>query len=374
MTAAEVYVPDTNGDGMTGDYIPDAWLTLTRKLWPNTPDWYSPVLQVVNGTTWQVLDFSGVQGSEIAAWRYAETRGWEYVLRPFNLRNPSHLEWSVEADGNVAEVAAWIPLEVQPATQDRNEFARLALPAVRANTTEERVRRAGCTECGETMHAFQDVRRNEFGVPRARCKPSCDTGDALDVRGVIGVYAPDGKGTELDKIPGSCSALHAFTLTEGEYGTKPGTRRPGFVNLTLLDVNNRPIGSRTVYAQPKDPAAPRPALRGWHNEARVRFLREVKCGSPEGHGGRTYTAGEVVTMHQTGGEGRVPSGAWWSCLDVDLAYIVDEDAVEVVTMIRQEDPYRPYTFRELVDWKYRNRFDPYTVWLLAQAAKEARTP
>lgn len=83
------------------------------------------------------------------------------------------------------------------------------------------------------------------------------------------------------------------------------------------------------------------AERGWWTLARVRFLREITAGCP-GYDApdRRFTVGEVVTMNQSGRAGdEVDRDVWWSSTDIDYAYIVPADAVEVVEVLQHTEPF-----------------------------------
>jgi hypothetical protein len=80
------------------------------------------------------------------------------------------------------------------------------------------------------------------------------------------------------------------------------------------------------------------AERGWWTLARVRVLRQVEAGSPEGEP-RTFKVGEELQMNQHGRAGRpVDRDVWWSNLDIDAAKILDAKDVEVVEVLEDFPP------------------------------------
>ena len=80
------------------------------------------------------------------------------------------------------------------------------------------------------------------------------------------------------------------------------------------------------------------AARDWHTRAIVRVKETTRTGSPEG-GQHTFHAGEELEMLQWGRAGRtVDRDAWWTSFDIDGAFIIKSDKVEVVRIIEEEKP------------------------------------
>ncbi|MFJ8388584.1 hypothetical protein ACIQ9Q_29485 [Streptomyces sp. NPDC094438] len=75
-------------------------------------------------------------------------------------------------------------------------------------------------------------------------------------------------------------------------------------------------------------------MSGWMIRGRVRIVADVKVGNVDPGRHRQYRAGEELTMILRGQEGEPLSAAsWWSSLDVDGAYILKADDVEVLEML-----------------------------------------
>jgi hypothetical protein len=74
-------------------------------------------------------------------------------------------------------------------------------------------------------------------------------------------------------------------------------------------------------------------MSGWMIRGRVRVVADVTVGSVDPATSRTYRAGEVLDMILRGTSGQpLAAAAWWSTTDVDAAYILKADQVEVLDM------------------------------------------
>lgn len=81
------------------------------------------------------------------------------------------------------------------------------------------------------------------------------------------------------------------------------------------------------------------AERDWHTRAIVRILETTRCGNPEG-GKCTFHAGQELEMIQWGCAGRpVDRDAWWDSYDIDGAFIIKADKVEVIRVIDEVSPF-----------------------------------
>jgi len=74
-------------------------------------------------------------------------------------------------------------------------------------------------------------------------------------------------------------------------------------------------------------------MSGWMILARVRVVADVVVGNVDPDTHRAYRTGEEVDMILRGQPGEPLSAAsWWSSTDVDAAYILKADQVEVLEM------------------------------------------
>lgn len=81
------------------------------------------------------------------------------------------------------------------------------------------------------------------------------------------------------------------------------------------------------------------AERDWSTRARVRITAPYGAGAPDSYDGRQFTAGEELEMIQWGRGGRpVERDSWWTSTDIDGAFIVPADHVEVLEVIRENPP------------------------------------
>lgn len=80
------------------------------------------------------------------------------------------------------------------------------------------------------------------------------------------------------------------------------------------------------------------ATQEWYTRALVRIREQRVCHSPEG-GEHTFYVGEEVYMVQWGRAGRpVDRSAWWTSFDIDGAFIIEADKVEVIKIIDEVSP------------------------------------
>lgn len=85
----------------------------------------------------------------------------------------------------------------------------------------------------------------------------------------------------------------------------------------------------------------KPAERAWWRYARVRITGAYYAGNPTG-GDRRFTPGEELEMVQWGRSARpVNRRSWWTDTDIDGAFIVPADLVEVLQEYpdRSQSPY-----------------------------------
>jgi hypothetical protein len=81
------------------------------------------------------------------------------------------------------------------------------------------------------------------------------------------------------------------------------------------------------------------AERDWWTLARVRVVRRSRVGNTDPHDIVTYEVGEVYEMNQHGRAGaEIDRGSWWSSTDLDGAYVLPADAVEVLEVLRDHPP------------------------------------
>ena len=80
------------------------------------------------------------------------------------------------------------------------------------------------------------------------------------------------------------------------------------------------------------------ATQDWHTRALVRIREQRICHSPEG-GEHTFHAGDELVMLQWGRAGRaIDRSAWWTSYDIDGAFIIKSDKVEVVRILDEVAP------------------------------------
>ena len=85
------------------------------------------------------------------------------------------------------------------------------------------------------------------------------------------------------------------------------------------------------------------ATHDWAFEALVRMLAEQGSASVSRMLTRRFRVGKECVMDQWGVAGRpVDRDAWWTCFDIDGAFIVPASKVEVVRFIRAGCPYCPH--------------------------------
>lgn len=81
------------------------------------------------------------------------------------------------------------------------------------------------------------------------------------------------------------------------------------------------------------------AQRDWHTRARVCIREDVASQSIAPAGVRYFHAGEECEMIQWGHKGRfVLRDTWWDSTDIDAAYIIASDHVEVIAVLEEVPP------------------------------------
>jgi hypothetical protein len=81
------------------------------------------------------------------------------------------------------------------------------------------------------------------------------------------------------------------------------------------------------------------AQRDWSLEARVRITGACGAASVDPKATRLFTVGEELVMNQHGRAGRVVGrDSWWTSYDLDGAFIIDADKVEVLEVTAVKAP------------------------------------
>ena len=84
------------------------------------------------------------------------------------------------------------------------------------------------------------------------------------------------------------------------------------------------------------------ATQNWHTRARVRIRETVRVGSVDPWREHTFQAGDELEMLQWGNKGSpVDRSVWWTSYDIDGAYIIKADKVEVVRVLEEVQPTQP---------------------------------
>lgn len=93
---------------------------------------------------------------------------------------------------------------------------------------------------------------------------------------------------------------------------------------------------RDVLARAEQPPL---AERDWSIRARVRITVPYESGAPDSVHGRRFQPGEVLEMVQWGRGGRrIDRDSWWTSTDIDAAFIVPADHVDVLEVIADNPP------------------------------------
>ena len=75
----------------------------------------------------------------------------------------------------------------------------------------------------------------------------------------------------------------------------------------------------------------------WFTRALVRITKAHVARNP--YSERNFIPGEELEMIQWGSAGRdINRGSWWTTLDIDLAYILPAEVVEIVEVISDRRP------------------------------------
>jgi hypothetical protein len=84
------------------------------------------------------------------------------------------------------------------------------------------------------------------------------------------------------------------------------------------------------------------AARDWHTRAIVRVTETVVKGSVDPWSKRTFNKGEELELVMWGYAGKeVRRDAWWTSYDIDGAFILEADKVEVVRVLEEVPPIEP---------------------------------
>lgn len=98
------------------------------------------------------------------------------------------------------------------------------------------------------------------------------------------------------------------------------------------------VAARNLDASPAAAAAVPVAERDWSTRARVRITAAYSAGAPYSDG-RDFAVGEELEMVQWGRAGRqVERDAWWTSTNIDGAFIVPAEHVEVLDVVRDNPP------------------------------------
>lgn len=164
---------------------------------------------------------------------------------------------------------------------------------------------------------------------------------------------------------GDFAALGALIVRAGEHGLELGD----IAWATLTSAEGERLGSRTVYADPADPAEPRLAVADWSRKARVRVLVDIPARDTL-FKVNAYNAGAEVELVQWGRAGRtVDTGpgdrAWFSSFDIDGAVILSDRQVEVIEVLSEATPYAR-NYRAEARNAAMQREQRYWSWLMAQ--------
>lgn len=88
-----------------------------------------------------------------------------------------------------------------------------------------------------------------------------------------------------------------------------------------------------------DETPPTVAQRDWHTRARVRIREDVSAHSFDPFSPRHFRAGEELVMLQWGRAGNtVKRDLWWTSYDIDNAFLIPADAVEVLEVLDEVNP------------------------------------
>jgi len=81
------------------------------------------------------------------------------------------------------------------------------------------------------------------------------------------------------------------------------------------------------------------AHREWHTTALVRITTACGAASVDPYRIRDFRVGEEIVMHQWGRKGRVViRDDWWTSFDIDGAFIIPAENVEVINVIDEVTP------------------------------------
>lgn len=80
------------------------------------------------------------------------------------------------------------------------------------------------------------------------------------------------------------------------------------------------------------------AIRDWHIRAIIRVKETTVKGSVDPWRQRTFLAGDELVMLQFGNASRPVDRSWSTSYDIDAAFILSPDEVEVVRIIEEVPP------------------------------------
>ena len=120
-------------------------------------------------------------------------------------------------------------------------------------------------------------------------------------------------------------AIRARMAETGEPYTEAARKlgeEPGTLDYAAIAQNDPPV-----------------AEREWSTRARVRIRASYRAGSVSPREGCRFEPGQELEMVQWGRAGRpVDRSAWWTSTDIDGAFIVPVEHVDVLEVIRDEPP------------------------------------
>lgn len=111
--------------------------------------------------------------------------------------------------------------------------------------------------------------------------------------------------------------------------------RHGYTTTQRHGWQRLPGGVRYAAALPG-----RLAERSWFTEAKVRIVKGYRAGAVAPNTERRYLVGEEVQLIQWGRAGKeVDRDSWWTSMDIDGAYILPAEHVQVVEVLEDIPPF-----------------------------------
>ncbi len=124
----------------------------------------------------------------------------------------------------------------------------------------------------------------------------------------------------MERFRLNCTPMEVLTCR-----SKRGLARPGLV-LCFVESEHTNMSEQI-------------ATRDWHTHAIVRIIVTTSKGSVDPWRTRTFNAGDELEMLQWGNAGRpVDRSRWWTDYDIDGAFILKADEVEVIRIIEEVTP------------------------------------